>query len=71
MRECVKLEGFLLFFLFIKVQKEETDEGFCCLLMCEDGRAHLFSFIYKRGDRLIMTNFLLSYCTTFEMGSLK
>lgn len=29
--------------------------------MCEDDRAHSFSFIYKRGDGLIMTNFLDFY----------
>lgn len=47
MRECAKLEGFLLFFLFIKVKKEETDEGFCCLLMCVKMvvQTHLVLFI--------------------------
>lgn len=49
MRECAKLEGFLLFFLFIKVFfKKETDEGFCCLLICVKMVVHTYFVLFMK-----------------------
>lgn len=45
MRECAKLEGFLLFSLFIKVK---TDEGFCCLLICVKMVVHTYLVLFMK-----------------------